>query len=105
MSTSILTEATNFLTDCERAHAVGEPPSALIVNPEATADSLFAAVESRACRLRDSLLQWTLLRESDTPAPELASNLEPLAQEVQLLLEHLRAAVHKEKSAGYGGAK
>jgi len=98
-----------FRTDSEVACAVGsdERASALVINPQADPVALLAAVESRAMRLHEALdmfARFTGDECSEVSCSELASNLEPLAQEVLLLARfaahHVTAAEREARNRG-----
>ena len=62
---------------------------ALHINPSASRESLFGAVMSRVDRLHSSLDMWARIIQADVEVHELAETLEPLAQEIAILLARL----------------
>lgn len=85
-----------FATDFDKhwtANSDDHPP-ALVINPAATTGALLGAVHSRAERLHGALSGWALNSHTETDACDLARTLEPLAQEIVLLLDGLGELVH-----------
>jgi hypothetical protein len=62
---------------------------ALVFNPEATPIALVSAAHARAATLHKLLDCWARVETSEISVLEIASALEPMAQEVELLLERL----------------
>lgn len=89
--TAFLTQhEVNYRTDDFRRleEAVADP--ALMINPAASVGALMASVQARASVMHDQLKEWACVSVSETSATTLAEILEPLAAEVELLLEALR---------------
>ncbi|RVT48381.1 hypothetical protein [Rubrivivax albus] len=68
-------------------------PSALQFNPDASLQSLMAAAQWRADSLSKSLNQWARANDDGVLAWEVASALEPWAQEIETILEQLDSRI------------
>lgn len=78
----------------------GCSPPALLINPAANVQSLVCAAHSRAVRLQQSLSSWAASGNAGcVTVDEVAYSLEPLAEEVSLLLEELASKVGRSSSA------
>jgi len=66
---------------------------ALLINPHASLVALMAAATSRASRLNKALWQWATVEDCSPIASEVASTLQPLAEEVTLLLDAIEQHV------------
>jgi hypothetical protein len=86
-----------FRTDAELCFLECDPAQiepALVINPRASLHAIAAAALERASRLDDSLRAWECEpTESNISATEFASCHRALAQEVEILLRHLRDAL------------
>jgi len=91
-------DAVPFLTNheggCYTIPAGSEP--ALVINPAANTAALLRAIGARADRLRRELMAWTIVPEGDATVADVASLLEPLAQEVDLLAQEALARIHRD---------
>lgn len=75
-------------------------PPALMINPAASLQSLAYAAHSRAVRLQESLSHWSLTgEEGEISVNGVAASLEPLAEEVSLLLQELSDKARQLESA------
>lgn len=100
-----LAHADDFRTPFEEMYTPGmpcaagedDPPAALVLNPHRTPLALAAAATSRADTLLKSISAWAQVDASaGVTATEVASILEPLAQELELLLTDLTAHLSRE---------
>ena len=95
--------AADFRTDVEGIYARGgwdDTPAAVIFNPAATPLSIAVAAEAKADCLRKSLVTWSLVDSANMPTvSEVACTLEPLAQEVALLVGELSKRLARIKGA------
>jgi len=74
------------------ANLDGAPPAAIVLNPERTPLSVAISASARAGLLRKTLFAWALVGNSgEATASDVADILEPMAQEVELLLADLVA--------------
>lgn len=73
-----------FITDFENDAA--DHPATLVFNPNATTAGLLLMALSRTNRLRTHLNLWACVDSEDKQTVMLASVLDPLAQEVELIL-------------------
>jgi hypothetical protein len=78
------------------------PPPAILFNPEAAPSELLPFAAARAERLRGHLHAWACAEAGELT--EVASLLEPLAQEVTLILEEVRLRMLAESGQEIGGA-
>lgn len=89
-------ELKGFRTEFEGLYApMNYEVPALVFNPNATSIALISAAHARASTLHKLLDCWARAAPDVASAMEIASALEPMAQEVELLLErvsHLPAA-------------
>ena len=91
-------DAVPFLTDHEGGcHTLpdGSPP-ALVINPAANTAALLRAIGSRADRLQREMMCWTIVPEGDATVADVASLLEPIAQEIDLLAQEALARIHRD---------
>ena len=72
-------------------HGLDDAPRepALIINPKASLDTLLAAVHRRADCLHKNINAWSCagVEGAEVKAPEVADMLEPLANEIVVLVE------------------
>jgi hypothetical protein len=96
-------ERTYFRTDHEsyygRTFGGKRGAAALLFNPDAAPVAFAEAALSRADSVREMLEAWSRSGEGDTTAAEAAEFLQPLAQEVTLLLNHLVDQLHATAAA------
>ena len=87
-----------FTTDFDKHWTVNsdEQPPALLVNPAASQGALLGAVQSRAERLHRTIFGWALNTSTECDACDLAGTLEPLAQEILILVEALSDAASSQ---------
>jgi hypothetical protein len=75
--------------------------SALLINPKASLGKLLAAANSRAALLARSLNYWARVKcDEAVSGDEVASSLEPLAQQVANLLEAIADDLRKHTEKG-----
>lgn len=83
----------------ELNNAAGEAQPALLFNPHAELDTVLSAAMGRASNLHRLLLQWGSTDSERAPtAPEVASAMEPLAEEICLLLGEVQRRFVKRGS-------
>jgi hypothetical protein len=91
--------AVPFRTSCEVVSILrpeDEPP-ALVLNPQASALGVAAAIRARAQTLADGLNAWCRVgSDCEVPAAEVAGTLEPTAQEIVLLIDALVTRLRAE---------
>jgi hypothetical protein len=84
-----------FLTEFDQGCASPDSDEApgLIFNPAATVNALLPLAISRVFRLHKHLLLWACADAGDLR--DAASALEPLAREIQLILDQLDEVAHR----------
>jgi len=78
-----------FRTGAEDARTRPGTPAALLFNPHAEPASLAALAGGRAECLHRSLISWCCVTSGDVSAVSLALALEPIAEEMLLLMNEL----------------
>lgn len=82
-----------FKTDDDRNFMIpsvaDQARPALLFNPEAQPFAIAAAAASRANCLQASLYAWARTQDQSIAACDVASALEPLAREIELIIDHL----------------
>jgi hypothetical protein len=87
-----MAKQTPFRTDSEEEHQSGfDVPPALVINPAAEPRSLLAALKHRSNMLHSSLRAWGCVdpEHGSVTASEIVEICEPLAQEVDMLVDEL----------------
>jgi len=94
-------EMTYFRTSHEGGYLADEDhlAPALVFNPNAEPVAFAAAAASRADTLHRTLVSWSIAEPEEVTVGEVAAALEPLAQEVKLLLDHLMTQLDNSPKA------
>lgn len=90
------TAASPFQVDVDKGYRPvdemnGEP--ALQLNPDASATTLLAAAQRRAESLRKMLYAWACVNGDELSLQDVASTMEPIAQEIEILLSGVSDAL------------
>jgi len=93
-----------FRTVFEGCYLINEadgnkPAAALQFNPAAPPVSIAGAALSRADQLHKALTLWSCVSAGEADALEVAQHLEPIADEVRMLLDELLTRLNPAKGA------